>query len=607
MSATTSFSRTATTPFSEAASLEHYTSKTPRELKVLAKLRSLSDAGRQQEIVARLMAQDGETGTWPGMYERSGTDSTKSNVRDEKKRGEGSGAAPIEQVSSTNETLSETKVAAEGKLNHASSATIFRHDTGASSIGSKNGDAAIPMSQLADEWDQQWGAPFAFPRAATIDNKARSKSVTTAESVSNASKTSVSPTSPISPASPASSTTTVSPASPASSPAPISSVSPTSPPSSTSNQYNVLLLDEEEEVTEQENKENKEIPPMETNAEKAPSVHDEAEKILLVHEGKEEEVPPANNDDVDAGEETKKKKKKQRKRGNKGGKKASNNKAGTESAGTETTETTKVTQKPEVNAPGPSPEDIHAPASPTRSESAEAFLESDIDVSGSTPVAEQDNRAIIEPLPSVAPTEMDGSVDKQFDLSESLPIDGLEESTPPAEILALKPPGEASNLTPAKPTKKAIVQIFLVTPPPSPPRSTQTAPSPSEQVPSAPTMTKNQRRNEKRRQNNAVAPSNVYAILTPDDSADDFAPDSSDEKDDADDDRNSEISSPRAAKKSNKWGKKGGKKIQKKHQAVAPVLHATAVIQSKIEPMQAVGLVMTVSVFVVAFGAWVVA
>jgi hypothetical protein len=207
---------------------------------------------------------------------------------------------------------------------------------------------------------------------------------------------------------------------------------------------------------------------------------------------------------------------------------------------------------------------------------------------------------------------MDGSVDKQFDLSESLPVDGFQKSSSPAEILAPKQLGETSNLTPppsqlAKPTKKAIAQIFLTTPPPSPPRSTQTAPSPSEQTPSAPTTTKNQRRNEKRRQNRAVAPSNVYAILTPDDSADNFAPDSSDEKDDPDDDINSEISSARAAKKNKKRGRKGGKKVQKMHQDVAPVVHVTTAMQTKIEPMHAVGLIMAVSVFVVAFGVWVVA
>jgi hypothetical protein len=182
---------------------------------------------------------------------------------------------------------------------------------------------------------------------------------------------------------------------------------------------------------------------MEKNAEKAPSVHEEAENTLSVHEGKEE-AHPANNDDVDAGEKTKKK---QKKRGKKGGKKANNNKAGTESTGTDMSESNQATSQPGVIGFGAAPEDIPAPVSPARSESAEAVLAPDTDVSGPAPVVEEDKEAIVEPLFSVAPIGMEGSVDNQIDLSESLPIDSLQESASPAEIPVPKLEGETSNLT----------------------------------------------------------------------------------------------------------------------------------------------------------------
>jgi hypothetical protein len=141
---------------------------------------------------------------------------------------------------------------------------------------------------------------------------------------------------------------------------------------------------------------------MEKNAEEAPYVHQEAEKTLFVHEGKEKS-PPANNDEVDAGEKTKKRKK----RGKKSGKKANDNKAAIESAGTGMTdasasdaaatevspgktESNEDTSPPEVITFSAIPEDMPAPASAAKSKSAEVVSESDTDISSPTPVMEED-------------------------------------------------------------------------------------------------------------------------------------------------------------------------------------------------------------------------
>lgn len=152
MSATTIFSTAAKTLFSEATSLEHY-NKSAKELKVLAKIHNISDAGEPRDIVARLMKKDGETGTWPGMY------ATKTDVVDKKGDGQGEGVAPVKRVRTKDETLSETKVAAKGKgkSNNASLAIVSKNNTATTSMasitatGSKNNGAAIPMSQLAKE------------------------------------------------------------------------------------------------------------------------------------------------------------------------------------------------------------------------------------------------------------------------------------------------------------------------------------------------------------------------------------------------------------------------------------------------------------------------
>jgi hypothetical protein len=243
--------KTATTPFSEAASLQHYTKKSSLELKCLAKLRSLSRAGSQQEIVARLMAQDKETDTWPGMYEAPNMTAPKTIVVGEKKDGKGAGVAPVKQVSAKDEKPSETKITAEVKPKTAVSATVSRNATmttsiaGATSTGSSKNGPAIPMSQLADEWDQQWGAPYAFPRRATI-TKSQGTPRVPSESVSSRSKSPVTPASPASPVSPASPATPVSP-------------TPTVVPTlSKSNRYD-LLFSEEEGDGEPEEKEEEQV------------------------------------------------------------------------------------------------------------------------------------------------------------------------------------------------------------------------------------------------------------------------------------------------------------------------------------------------------------
>jgi hypothetical protein len=247
--------KTATTPFSEAASLQHYTKKSSLELKCLAKLRSLSRAGSQQEIVARLMAQDKETDTWPGMYEAPNMTAPKTIVVGEKKDGKGAGVAPVKQVSAKDEKPSETKITTEVKPKTAVSATVSRNATmttsiaGATSTGSSKNGPAIPMSQLADEWDQQWGAPYAFPRRATI-TKSQGTPRVPSESVSSRSKSPVTPASPASPVSPASPATPVSP-------------TPTVVPTlSKSKRYDLLFSEEEGDGEPEEKEEEQVVLPM---------------------------------------------------------------------------------------------------------------------------------------------------------------------------------------------------------------------------------------------------------------------------------------------------------------------------------------------------------
>ncbi|KAI4638619.1 hypothetical protein J4E93_009920 [Alternaria ventricosa] len=257
----------ASPPFSHAASLAHYETKNSFELMVLAKLRCISDAGENQEIIARLMAQDRENGTWPGKYEEA---VTETNVVAEKKDGEEVGVAPVVGALGKEEMTPEAGVGGEERADHVPTA-IFPEDrrgraatASTTATSTRSRSPIIPLSQLAQEWDQDWGAPFAFPLAATTGSKPQAKPVTPSESVSSGSKSPATPTSPISQAS------RTSLATPASSP-------PTIPASLKSNPYNLLMGDEqddeegdEEEEEEEEEDENEGlITPLKMYTEKA--------------------------------------------------------------------------------------------------------------------------------------------------------------------------------------------------------------------------------------------------------------------------------------------------------------------------------------------------
>lgn len=583
MSATTAFAAAAKTPYSEAASLEHYNSKTLKGLKVLAKLHGISDVGEPRDVVAHLMEKDRENSTWPGMYDEPN-----------KKDGEGSGIAPAKKVSKKTETPSETKIIVEKNSNNASTATVSNKNTATTSIGSitatgSNKDTATPMPQLAKEWDELWGSPYAFAKPATIDSRSQGTSVTTAESTPTRSKLPVSP---------------------------ITSVSSTS---SDSNRYNVFVADKTE-VREPEGKDGEEvdeeeIPLMEEVTKKALSVHQKwVDSYTIIEEEEEEEDDDddderaalanlAINNNVDAGRKTKKNKK----RGKKGGKKVNRDKNdATQSAEIEANTTEASTS--EAASTLEQAEDIPLPVSPVRLEPTEATTEHAIDVSGPVFILEENNGAIVEPSPSVAPTKMDEWVNEQIDLHESMPTvtKGIQDSPPSIGIPAAEqPPAPPIAITPfepaAKPPKKATAQNFHVAPPPSPP-STQTASAPT------PIKTKTQRRNEKRKGNKQAASSNMYNVLIPDELADDSTPNSSNTKEN--NNGNSGEGAVPAAKK-NKRGAKGGKKAQaqKKNQFV-PVVETTAspvvqaAVAAKVELVHVV-LVVALASLAWAFGAWV--
>jgi hypothetical protein len=579
MSATTLFSTAAKTPYSEAASLEHYNRKTLEQLKVLAKLHGVSDAGESPDIVARLMESDRKSKTWPGMH------NSETNVVYSENIGEDSAVEPVKQAFSKDEMPPGTLVTAveKGKPNGASTATFPDKNRAAASMvimtacGSKN-DTAIPMPQLAEEWDGQWGPPYAFAKPAAIDTKSRGTSVTTAGSTPTRSKT---PVSPISPA---------------------SSVSPSTPASSNSsklNRYDVLIgdEDEDEEVVG-------EVPRMEEVIKKSPSVQQKLvatpsiKKVEEVEEEEEEKAALANNN-LHAGEKTKKKK-----RGKKGGKKVNKAKTDTElSAGTETDTTEASTS--DAGAGLEQTDDIQSLVSPAKSESTRATVEPAIDVSGPIPVLREYNGAIVEPSPSVAPTEMDESVDEHIDLAESKPTEDVQEAFPTTPTLApeqinasplVEPPSEQTVKTP----KKVPIQVFPIAPPLplSPTQST---------LAYMPAKTKNQRRNEKRKETKKAVSSNLYDVLVPDQPADPPVLDLSNAKED--NNGNSGVGAAPAAKK-NKRGTKGGKKAQaqKKNQPV-PVVKSTvaSVVQSavagKVE-LTHLASVVAIAILAVAVGTW---
>ncbi|CAG5142058.1 uncharacterized protein ALTATR162_LOCUS1068 [Alternaria atra] len=576
MSATTTFAAAAKTPYSEAASLEHYNSKMLKELKVLAKLHGISDAGEPRDVVAHLMEKDRENSTWPGMYDEPN-----------KKDGESSGITPAKKVSKKTETPSETKIIVGKKSNNASTATVSNKNTATTSIGSitstgSNNNTATSMPQLAKEWDELWGPPYALAKPATSDSRSQGTSVTTAESTPTRSKPLVSP---------------------------ITSVSSTS---SDSNRYNVLVTDETE-VREPEGKEGEEvneeeIPPMEEVTKKALSVHQKwVDSYTIIEEEKEEERAAlanlATNNNVDAGEKTKKNKK----RGKEGGKKVNRDKKDApQSAEIEANTTEALTSGAASTLE--QAEGIPLPVSPARPEPTEATTEHAIDVSGPVSIFEENNGAIVEPSPSVAPTEVDEWVNEQIDLHESMPTvtKDMQDSPPSIGIPAPEqPPASPIAITAsepaAKPPKKATAQNFHVAPPLSPP-STQTASAPT------PIKTNTQRRNEKRKGNKQVASSNMYNVLIPDELAGDSTPNSSNTKEN--NNGNSGEGAAPAAKK-DKRGAKGGKKAQaqKKNQFV-PVVETTAspvvlaAVAAKVELVHVV-LVVALAILAGAFGAWV--
>jgi len=245
----------ASPPFSHAASLAHYETKNSFELMVMAKLRCVSDAGENQEIIARLMAQDRENGTWPGKYEEPGAaDATKTDGEAEEMNGEQGVVVPVERVFGKEERTPEAGVGGAGRADHVPVAIVSGDrrartaTAGTTATSTRSRSPIIPLSQLAKEWDQDWGAPFAFPLAATTGSKPQAKPVTPSESVSSGSKSPATPTSPTSPVSQAS---RVSLATPASSP-------PTIPASLKSNPYNLLMSDEQDDEEEEEEKEKEE-------------------------------------------------------------------------------------------------------------------------------------------------------------------------------------------------------------------------------------------------------------------------------------------------------------------------------------------------------------
>ena len=242
----------ASPPFSHAASLAHYETKNSFELMVMAKLRCVSDAGENQEIIARLMAQDRENGTWPGKCEGPGpAAATKTDGVAEKEDGEEVVVMPAARVLRKEERTDGTGVGGVGRAYHVPVAIVSGDRraraaiASAATTGIRSRSPIIPLSQLAKEWDEDWGAPFAFPLAATTGSKPQAKPATPTESVSSGSK------SPVTPASPRSQTSRVSLATPASSP-------PTIPASLKSNPYNLLMSDEQDDEEKEDDEEEEE-------------------------------------------------------------------------------------------------------------------------------------------------------------------------------------------------------------------------------------------------------------------------------------------------------------------------------------------------------------
>jgi len=374
----------ASPPFSHAASLAHYETKNSFELMVMAKLRCISDAGENQEIIARLMAQDRENGTWPGKHEEPGLAATKTDGAAEEKDGEEVVVAPVERVLGKEEMADETGVGGEGRADHVPIAIVSEdrcvRAATASTIATstKSRSPIIPLSQLAHEWDQDWGAPFAFPLAATTGSKPQAKPVTPTESVSSGSKSPATPTSPVSQSSPVSQASRVSLATPASSPLTI-------PASLKSNPYNLLMSDEQDDEEEEESENEGLITP------------------LKMYTGKA--------------------------------------RAAAESTGAEVTYAA-TSSKDTAAAPTKQTENLAAPVSSASSERSEAMSAPEVGVIPESPVVVRDFGAVISPSPSLSRSPKEAAHQSDVAAFYNTPS---QTATTPVQVFVHTPPSPPSS------------------------------------------------------------------------------------------------------------------------------------------------------------------
>ncbi|KAB2110777.1 hypothetical protein AG0111_0g2150 [Alternaria gaisen] len=579
MSLPANINTAARTPYSEAASLEHYSRKTVDELKILAKIHGVPDGVELRDIAAILMEKDRVNGVWPGMFEDPKTGNTK-----------GSCVASVDQTSQKTETPSETIIATGGQSKSASIAIVLNNNkiaetpTAAMTATGSENDTAIPISQLRKEWDGLWGPPFAFSKVAHVDPKSQGTSITSAGSTPIRSKSPVSP------------------------------VSPASSASLKSNRYEVLATEEKELVEPEElltDAVDEDIPTAKMSIQSAPSVHGESLTTqTFSHQVDGEENVHLANENADVGEKTKKK----GKRGKKGRRKV--NKAKTDAAQSAETEVEKTeASTSDDSITSKQAEDVPLPVTPAKVEFTEGNVVSTLEVSGPLPIVEENDGAIVEPSTSVAPTDIDEHVEEQINVDrfKLINVEDTEGSpssigTPISQQSAASPPVAPSEPT-VESSEKVPIHIFpVVHPVPLP--SIQTAQTPT------PPKTKNQRRNEKRKENKQAATlSNIFNVLMSEQSGDASRPDSSDIKED-EDKGNSEGAAPAAKKK--KRGTKGGKKAQaqKKHQPVpvvetmatpiaetvaGPVVQAA--VATKIQPMH-LALGAVVAILAGAVGTW---
>ena len=559
----------ASPPFSHAASLAHYETKNSFELMVMAKLRCVSDAGENQVIIARLMAQDRENGTWPGKYEEPGAaDATKTDGEAEEMNGEQGVVVPVERVLGEEERTPEPGVGGAGRADHVPVAIVSGDrrartaTAGTTATSTRSGSPIIPLSQLAKEWDQDWGAPFAFPLAATTGSKPQAKPqakpVTPTESVSSGSKSPATPTSPVSQASPVSQTSPISQASRVSLATPASSP-PTIPASLKSNPYTLLMSDEQDDEEEDEEEDDEEEEEKEKEEEES-----ENEGLITPLKMYTEKA-----------------------------------RAAAESTRAEVTYAATFS-KDTAAAPTEQTENLPAPDSLASSEPSEVMSAPGVGVLPEAPVVVRDFGAMVSNSPSSSRS--------------------LEEAAHKSDVAAFYNMASPSPVQPAMSTKNMPVQVLArapPSPPSSPPQHTHfVPPSP------APSKTNHQPHNEKRKQDKVTAPSNMYDVLITDDpvDADETASASVNTDDERDGDSAVETApAPGAQKKKNRRrGKKGGKKVQAMKQKVDQTVDVPVVIQKtqtvvtpkpkpmKMEMSQALGVAAIVMVLVALLGARVI-